>query len=127
MKISELKRIEKAATEAPWTWYIHDYSMATLCSDGNPIEKPIMDVGPCKSCADKSKKHHEKWKWGRCLTPKEDNARFITTARNHFPALMKVAAAGQAVLYHDERGQGIGYAEAMNALSEGLRELEDAK
>ncbi len=91
MTLTELARLEEMATEGPWTWYIHDYSMATLCADGDPIENPIMDVGPCKSCANAAKNRHEEWKWGRCLTPKENNACLIVALRNHAKALIACA------------------------------------
>jgi len=39
----------------------------------------------------------------------------------------EVVKAAKVVLYHDERGQGIGYKEAMDAMRTALKKLEEGE
>lgn len=71
------------ATDGPWSWLIHDYSMASLCTtfevDKYADMNPIMSVSPCKSCQERGAEQ-SKWLWGSCRTPNEANARLIAAA-----------------------------------------------
>lgn len=67
-------------TPGPWKWHISDYSMATLEGPGGD-EQRLMSVSPCKSCCNYAKSDGEpEWKWGRCMTPSEADARLIAAA-----------------------------------------------
>lgn len=80
----------------PWHWEIHDYSMATLCGGGeDAITGHIMAVSPCRSC---QKSANGEWKWGRCQTPSEANARLIEKA----PELL--AMLGQCLAFFTMNG-----------------------
>lgn len=70
----------------PWTWDIHDYSMATLCGGGeDAITGHIMAIGPCEACRDRAR--GGAWVWGRCQTPSEPNALLIASAPDLYEAL----------------------------------------
>lgn len=67
-------------TPTPWDWLIHDHSMASLgvMPDpglGNPL---VLCVSPCQSCIERAEPIE--WKWGRCHTPSEADAKFILKA-----------------------------------------------
>jgi hypothetical protein len=67
----------------PWGWEMHDHSMATLYGGGeDSIIAHIMSVSPCKACQGRA--DPQEWKWGRCMTPSEQEARLIAAA----PAFM---------------------------------------
>lgn len=73
-------------TQGPWTWIVHDYSCADLVGR-DPYLDHILSVSPCKGCQERERSAAEKegrgpeWKWGRCVTPDESNARLISAAR----------------------------------------------
>lgn len=75
----------------PWTWEIHDYSLATLCGGGeDAITGHIMAIGPCGACSGRAKAGGAEWVWGRCQTPSIDNARLIAAAPDLLKALKAV-------------------------------------
>jgi len=57
----------------------------------------------------------------KCKSYESDFARFAGDNER----LKKVVKAAKAVLYHDERGQGIGYRDAMDAMHTALKKLEE--
>jgi hypothetical protein len=62
--------------------------MATLGVGMDPgLGDPhVLSVSPCPSCCDRE----TEWKWGRCLTPSEADARLIAAA----PELLQAAKTG---------------------------------
>jgi len=54
-----------------------------------------------------------------------DGKEALETLRARLAKLEKVAEAGRSILYHDERGQGIGYKEAMDAMFSALAALKE--
>jgi hypothetical protein len=67
----------------PWGWEIHDHSMASLYGGGeDSIIAHILSVSPCKACQERA--DPKEWKWGRCMTPNEQEARLIAAV----PAFM---------------------------------------
>ena len=71
----------------PWHWEGHDHSMATLCGGGeDALIGHVLSVSPCSACA--SRADPKEWKWGRCCTPTEENAKLIAAA----PALLATLA-----------------------------------
>jgi hypothetical protein len=72
----------------PWSWTIHDHSMATLSGGGeDAIVGHIMALGPCEACAERARKGE--WKWGRCQTPLPENARLIQASPDLLAACME--------------------------------------
>lgn len=75
-------------TPGPWHWVIHDSSMATLQGQGEWDH--VASIGPCEAC--QARADPDEWKWGRCTTPREANARLIAAAPDLLDALLAVAA-----------------------------------
>lgn len=67
-------------TPGPWSYVIHDYSMASLgvLPDPGMGDPLVCTFSPCKACADRA--DPKVWEWGRCQTPSEADARLIATA-----------------------------------------------
>lgn len=75
----------------PWHWECHDHSMVTLCGGGeDAIIGHIMSVSPCEACAGRAEP--KEWKWGRCHTPNEADARLIAAAPELLAALNELAS-----------------------------------
>lgn len=72
----------------PWSWVICDHSMAILCVEGDEIAGHVMAISPCKSCADHAQP--KEWLWGRCQTPRFENARLIEAAPELLAALKEL-------------------------------------
>lgn len=74
-------------TPVPWEWVIHDHSMASLVRGDNPgMGDPlVLTVAPCPACAERASP--KEWKWGRCMTPNEQDARLIAAAPDLVEAL----------------------------------------
>lgn len=89
--VDELKIILSEATQGPWHWVAHDYSMASLQGPAEEYDH-VASVSPCESCQNRAKeKGNPEWKWGRCTCPTEANAKLMTLA----PALAEVYLAKQ--------------------------------
>lgn len=68
----------------PWTWEVHDKSMATLCGGGeDAITGHIMAIVPCPACCERA----TEWNWGHCQTPSIANAKLISAAPDLLAAL----------------------------------------
>ena len=95
-EITELEKLCEAATEGPWEWMLHDHSMASLGVLPNPGfgDPLVLNVGPCKSRTDRAEP--KEWKWGRCTTPTENDAKFIAAARTALPRLLAEVKANKA-------------------------------
>jgi len=67
-------------TPGPWEWQVHDHSMASLGNGDSPgYGTPlVLSISPCQACSDRAVKGE--WKWGRCTTPNEADARLIAAA-----------------------------------------------
>lgn len=72
----ELKLILSEATQGPWHWVEHDYSMATLQGPAEEWDH-VTSVSPCKACQERSKNEGPEWKWNRCTCPSEANAKLM--------------------------------------------------
>ena len=82
-------------TPPPWNWEIHDHSMATLCGGGeDAIIGHIMAISPCGACARSA--DPKQWKWGRCSTPSEADARLIAAAPDLLVAVMALVNQGDS-------------------------------
>ena len=66
-----------APTPGPWEWSIHDHSMATLHGP-DMMRDHVLAVGPCRACIERVK--DGEWKWGRCTTPTETNAKLLAAS-----------------------------------------------
>lgn len=82
-KASELRALialAEKATPGEWHWTVHDYSTATL-SGPDCMMDHVLDVHPCGSCQEHAKEtagdREVEWEWGRCTTPRWDNAAYI--------------------------------------------------
>jgi hypothetical protein len=90
----------KDATERPWGWIIHDYSMASLGKIPELADEVglVLSLGPCPACQGRAKDNGAEWEWGRCNTPSEANARLIVTAVNSYePMLAALELTKEAV------------------------------
>ena len=88
--IGDLKDILSQATQGPWHWVIHDYSMADIQGPAYEWDH-VMSVSPCKACQERAKEKTEnpEWMWGRCTCPSEANAKLMALA----PALAEAYLA----------------------------------
>lgn len=85
---TELKTILSEATQGPWHWIGHDYSMATLQGPAEEWDH-VVSVGPCDACRERAKQESEEWQWGRCTCPTEASAKLMALA----PALAEAYLA----------------------------------
>ena len=67
-------------TPGPWHWEVEDASMITLCGPEGQ-EQHVVSMTICSACS----AEEEEWKWGRCYSAKEPDARLIAAA----PALLE--------------------------------------
>ncbi len=77
-------------TPGPWEWTVQDHSMAILHGPDMLVDH-VAAVGPCRSCT--KRVTDGEWKWGRCMTPTEANARLIAAAPNTATERDKLQAA----------------------------------
>lgn len=77
-------------TAGEWRWVIHDHSCASLGVGDDPgMGTPlVMSVSPCRSCAERA--DPKEWKWGRCCTPSEADARMMAASTQMYDALKQV-------------------------------------
>lgn len=78
--MSEPTKVKESAgehTKGPWHWEVHDFSMASICGPQGE-EDHVLSVSPCSNC----QKGAAEWKFGRCTTPSEANARRIVACVN---------------------------------------------
>lgn len=88
--IDELNIIIKEATQGPWHWVEHDYSMASLQGPAEDYDH-VMSVSPCEACQKRAKDAgNPDWKWGRCTCPTEVNSKLIALAPALAEAYIKV-------------------------------------
>ena len=85
-------------TPGPWKWGIMDISTAVLhgLRDGiYDVEMAsVMHVSPCPSCISRAKDNGDtNWKWGRCTTPSEYNAKLIAAAPDLLECAVELYAA----------------------------------
>lgn len=73
----ELKQLLTEATQGPWHWVEHDYSMATLQGPAEEWDH-VTSVSPCEACMERAKS--AEWQWGRCECPTEANAKLMAMA-----------------------------------------------
>ena len=135
MTLTELERLAEEATDGPWNTGPETGAGEVWVYCGNmPLAEPSRDmrdkirrVFRLRSDSNLSNNWTPRgyvanedpfWK------QKQRDAALIVAIRNDCDALIAIAKAGAAVLYHDERGQGIGYAESMKALGVALKQLE---
>jgi len=95
-------------TPGHWEWLIHDHSMASLGTGRNPgMGDPlVLSVSPCPACAGRA--DPKEWKWGRCCTPNEADARLIAAAPEMYEAL-------KAVMDEWREGYGLNCVEQVRA------------
>jgi len=81
-------------TPLPWSWGIHDYSLASLTGPKEE-EDHVLSVSPCKACMEGAKRKSElpTWQWGRCTTPSLADAEFIVAAVNGYEPMRKALEA----------------------------------
>ena len=103
-------------TPGPWHWWADDYSMATLSGKGD-LEDHVMSVIPCNSCQ-KRAEEDGKWKWGRCTTPNEANAKLIAKA----PEMVELLK--DTVRWLSDTAP-IGFSEPLTAAKALLKEIDD--
>lgn len=75
----ELRTILAEATQGPWHWVEHDYSMATLQGPAEEWDH-VTSVSPCKACRERSMNEGPGWKWNRCTCPSEASAKLMALA-----------------------------------------------
>jgi len=84
----ELKTILSEATQGPWHWVCHDYSMATIQGPAEEWDH-VMSVSPCTACQERAKAKSDDWQWGVCTCPTEANGKLLALA----PALAEAYLA----------------------------------
>ena len=90
-------------TPLPWSWGIHDYSLASLTGPKEE-EDHVLSVSPCKACMEGAKRKSElpTWQWGRCTTPSLADAEFIVAAVNGYEPMRKALEAFMALPHLDD-------------------------
>lgn len=84
----ELRVILSEATQGPWHWVCHDYSMATVQGPAEEWDH-VMSVSPCEACQKRAKTKGEEWQWGICTCPTEANGKLIALAPSIAEAYLK--------------------------------------
>jgi len=83
-------------TKWPWKWEIHDYSAASLHGPDEMYDS-VMTISPCDSCLEYLKKDGGEvtWAFGRCITPKIEDAIIIEAAPELYDHLKKIVKNGR--------------------------------
>lgn len=77
--IEALKEIVSQATQGPWHWVLHDYSMGDIQGPAEEWDH-VMSVSPCEACQKRAKTKGEEWQWGICTCPSEANGKLLALA-----------------------------------------------
>lgn len=112
-----------AHTPGPWTWAIHDHSAATLHGP-DVMRDHVVSVSPCGACCDGA--NPKEWEWGRCTTPKIDDARLISAAPDLLAMLRACVGLIEAAHAAEQEDWRPGF-DDVELTSDGSVRLSDAR